>query len=180
MVVIQNYGEYNKKNLKFIGKGIHGKVYKINEDKCIKIFKKNSYCKKELSTLQMSQNNKHFPKIFQWGENYIVREYIDGIELDKYLKNNPLTLELSEKLIELYEALEAVGFKRLDIVLFHIFINKDGNLRLIDTARVMKEKTTYPKLLMDGLKKLGYKIEFINHVKILRSELYERWITERK
>lgn len=173
MVIIKSYGGYDLNNLEYIGKGIHGKVYKIDSVRCIKIFRKTSFYEKELSTLQMAQNNKHFPKIYEWNEGYIIREYIDGIELDKYLKDNPLTLEMSEKIINLYEALKEVGFKRLDAVLFHIFVIPSGELKLIDTTRVMRKETIYPKLLIDGLKKLGYKNEFMNHLKTLKYDFYK-------
>lgn len=175
MIIIKKYGDYNLKELEFIGKGIHGKVYKIDSTRCIKIFKDTSFYKKELKTLQMAQGNVHFPELYEFNSGYIVREYIDGIELDKYLEINPLTIQMSEKIIELYEALKSVGFKRLDTVLFHIFVTKDSNLKIIDTARVMKEPVIYPRLIMKGLKELGYKDEFINHIRVLRPALYESW-----
>ncbi|MBC2580865.1 hypothetical protein [Clostridium sp. DJ247] len=175
MIYIKKYNEYSIKNLEFIGKGIHGKVYRIDSSRCIKIFKKSSFCEKELKTLEMAQGNNHFPKIYDFGKNYIVRDYIHGIELDKYLAENPLTLELSQKIIELYKALAEVGFKRRDTVLFHIFVTGTTELKLIDTARVMKENTIYPKLLLKGLDELGYKKEFLDHVKLLNPHIYECW-----
>jgi predicted Ser/Thr protein kinase len=175
VIHIKKCGSFNIKELEFIGKGIHGKVYKIDSERCIKIFKKNEFFQKELETLQMAQGNAHFPKLYEWGDGYIIREYIDGIELDKYLKKNPLTIELSRKILNLYEAMKEVGFSRLDTVLFHIFVTKNGDLKLIDTARVMKETTAYPKLLLKDLKSLKCKDEFLKHVKTLRYDLYQSW-----
>lgn len=175
MIFIKKYSEYNIKNFEFIGKGIHGKVYRIDSSRCIKIFKKSIFCEKELKTLEMAQGNNHFPKVYDFGKKYIVRDYIDGIELDRYLSKNPLTLELSQKIIELYKAIAEVGFKRRDTVLFHIFVTETAELKLIDTARVMKEDTIYPKLLLKGLDKLGYKKAFLDHVKLLNPNIYEGW-----
>lgn len=179
MLIIERYGSYDLKGLQFIGKGIHGKVYKIDSKTCIKIFNKEEFFEKELQTLKMAQGNAHFPELYCFGNKYIVREFIDGIELDNYLKANPLTLDISGKLICLYEAMYKVGFSRLDTIIFHIFITKDGNLRLIDTARVMKKKSSYPKILLDGLKKLGYKETFLSHVKELRFDLYQKWLSKK-
>jgi RIO-like serine/threonine protein kinase len=176
VIIIKLYGGYDIDKLECIGRGIHGKVYKIDSKRCIKIFKKVEFYEKELETLRMVQNDEHFPKLYEWGDRYIVREYIEGIELDKYLKDNLLTPIISIKLIDLYEAIVKAGFSRHDTMLFHIFITQDGTFKMIDTARVMKEKCTYPKLIIKGLKDLGCRDEFLDHVKLLRPELYVKWI----
>lgn len=175
MIFIKKYGGYDISKLELLGKGTQGKVYKIDSKKCIKIFKSKSVCKGEAETLKMAQGNKHFAKLYDSGDYYIVREYIDGIELNKYLKTNPLTMDISSKILDVYEALGKVGYTRQDIALFHIFITSEGNFKIIDTGRVMKKKTTYPKIMLTGLKILGYKEEFLIHVKMLRAELYDKW-----
>ena len=71
----------------------------------------------------MAQKSAHFPVIYEFGTGYIIREYIHGTELDKYLSSHPLTQDISNKIIELYEAMNLVGFNRLDSALFHIFFN---------------------------------------------------------
>jgi predicted Ser/Thr protein kinase len=148
VIIIKNYGGYNIKDLEILGKGTQGSVYKIDNKKCIKIFKKKSDCAKEKVTLEMAQNSKYFPRVYTCGEDYIVREYIEGIELDKYLKHYPLTINISKKILDIYEAIGEVGYKRQDIVLFHILITKEGSFKIIDTGRVMKERRTYPKLIL--------------------------------
>lgn len=180
MIFIKVYGDYDLDKLEFIGKGIHGRVYRIDSNTCIKVFKKKEFYEKELETLRMVQNDDHFPRLYEWGDKYIVREYIDGIELDKYLKNNPLTPVISLKIINLYDAIDRAGFSRVDTMLFHILITGDGTFKMIDTARVMKETCRYPKLVLKGLKDLGLKDEFLNHVKLLRPELYEKWSNNSK
>jgi RIO-like serine/threonine protein kinase len=173
--IIKLYGGYDIDKLKCIGKGIHGSVYILDSKRCIKIFKKMEFYEKELETLKMVQRDAHFPKLFDWGDKFIVREYIDGIELDKYLRKNPLTTNISLKIIDLYDGIVKAGFSRHDTMLFHIFITQDSTLRMIDTARVMKEAYSCPKLLLKGLKDLGCREDFLNHVKLLRPELYETW-----
>ena len=161
--------------LQFIGSGTQGSVYKIDDEKCIKIFKKKSHCLKEITTMLMSQVDYHFPILYSYGDKYIIREYIDGIELDKYLLSNSLTPYLSNKLIELYDAMNFVGFSRLDTTLFHILLTDQYELKIIDTARAMKKETIYPKLILEGLDKLNYKNQFLSYVKIVRPDLYNRW-----
>jgi hypothetical protein len=48
-------------------------------------------------------------------------------------------------------------------------------LKIIDTARVMKDNYTCPKLILKGLKEVGYREDFLNHVKLLRPDLYVKW-----
>lgn len=119
------YGYINTNQLQLLGKGTQGRVYKIDEEKCIKVFKRKNYCENEVFTLLISQNDSHFPKLYSYGDNYIIRELIKGIELDKYLLNNSLTPILSNKILELYDAMYRIGFSRLDTALFHIFITDD-------------------------------------------------------
>jgi predicted Ser/Thr protein kinase len=164
---------YDLNKLKYIGKGMHGSVYKIDDFRCIKIFKKKSICEKEIETLAMAQGNKYFPKLYDFGDNFIIREFIEGIELDKYLQNHPLTEDLSGKIIKIYESLGEVGYKRQDTALLHIFIDSKGNLRLIDTAKAMSLSCKYPKIILNDLKTLGLKTTFLDHVKKLRPELYK-------
>ncbi|PRR83804.1 hypothetical protein [Clostridium vincentii] len=176
MIVIKLYEGFNIKELELLGFGTQGKVYKINSDRCIKIFKRKQICADELETLVMAQKDSHFPKLYSHGENYIIREYIDGIELDKYLSSHPLTASLSTKLIHLYEAMIQVGYNRLDTALFHIFITPSDDMKLIDTAKSMKKKTLYPYLIIKGLEELGYKRDFFNFIKDIRPDLYTKWL----
>lgn len=176
---IKKEHNYDLTELQYIGKGMHGAVYKIDEHRCIKIFKRRETCQNEIETLAMSQGSSYFPKLYDFGENYIVREYIDGIELDKYLKDNPLTLDLSKKIISIYEALGSVGYRRQDTALLHIFINSRGDLRLIDTAKAMSISTKYPKIILNDLKLLGLKNIFLEHVKAIKPDLYKYLVSKK-
>ncbi|NOW05750.1 hypothetical protein [Clostridium beijerinckii] len=97
MIIIKKYSNLDIDNLEFLGSGTQGKVYKIDSQKCIKIFKKKQICSDEIETLVMAQMDLHFPRLYAFGENYIIREYIDGVELDKYLSSNPLSENIFQK-----------------------------------------------------------------------------------
>lgn len=176
MISIKLYAGFNVKELELLGSGTQGKVYRIDSQKCIKIFKKNQTCKEELETLSMAQIDSHFPRLYGYGEKYIIRECINGIELNKYLSSHPLTPDISNKIIKLYEAMVRVGYTRLDTALFHIFITPSNELKLIDTSKAIKKRTTYPNLILSGLDKLGYKKDFIDFVKATNPEVYNKWL----
>lgn len=171
---------YNLALLQPIGSGMHGKVYKIDNKSCIKIFKKASVCQKEIETLSMAQGNKFFPGLYDFGEKFIIREFIDGIELDKYLKANPLTTEISQNIIDIYKAFIDVGFSRHDTALLHIFITAEKSFKIIDTAKAMTYYSNYPKLILSDLRKLGCKDLFLQHVRQLDYNLYKFLIYKNK
>jgi|BioPla2DNA2_1021312.scaffolds.fasta_scaffold02414_10 predicted Ser/Thr protein kinase len=165
--------EINK--LKLLGKGTQGRVYRIDSERCIKVFKKSSDCAEETKTLFMGQVDERFPKLYSAGNKYIIRECINGVELNKFLSHYQLTNSISEKILKLYDAMRKVNFNRLDSTLSHIFVTSEGNLKLIDTAKALRKKTRRPKLILRGLKKLGYKDDFLNYVKSRRPDLYSLW-----
>ncbi|HCW54202.1 MAG TPA: hypothetical protein DG753_10795 [Clostridium sp.] len=180
MIYIKYYGGYNLSKLKLLGTGTQGSVYKINNDTCIKIFKKKNYCKDELHSLLISQIDSHFPKIYSYGENYIIREYIKGISVDSYLSTNPLTKEICKKIVEIYNAMYFVGFKRLDFALFHMFLvnnnaSSSGKVMLIDTAKAMKKSYSYPLIVIRSLENYQSKDKFLLYVKNNYPELYKKW-----
>jgi RIO-like serine/threonine protein kinase len=175
VIIINKYAGLNLKELQLLGQGTQGKVYKIDSAKCIKIFKSKLVCNNEFETLMMAQIDNHFPRLYSAGEDYIVRECINGIELNRYLSSSPLTPWISNKIINLYEAMGRVGYRRLDSAIFHIFMTPSGELKLIDTAKAIKKKTIYPRLILDGLDTLGYKEEFLDFVKCIRPDIYTKW-----
>lgn len=175
MILIKLYDDIKTENLKFLGRGTQGSVYRIDDDRCIKIFKKRNSCQDELHSLLISQSDSSFPKLYSYGDKYIVREYIDGTPLDEYLAKKPLTDKLCHKIIKLYISMKYVGFERLDCALFHIFLLNDGSLKLIDTAKAMKKHYSYPVIIIKGLSQLNYKKRFLSFVKENYPQIYAEW-----
>jgi RIO-like serine/threonine protein kinase len=176
VVPIKLCGGFNINELLLLGSGTQGSVYKIDSFTCIKIFKSKHACKDELHSLIIAQADSHFPRLYSYGENYIIRELVNGMELDKYLSSHKLTTDISDKLINLYDAMSRVGYNRLDTAIFHIFVTSSGQLKLIDTAKAIKKSTIYPDLILSGLEDLGFKEDFLSYVKHKRPDLYRKWL----
>jgi len=176
VIYIKLNGDLNIKDLEFIGKGTQGKIYRIDSQRCIKVFNKKKSCMEETKTLLMAQGDMHFPRFYKSGDNYIIREYIDGIELNEYLSKHILTPQISMKIIELYESMVKVGYLRKDAAIFHIFVTPSDELKLIDTAKAMKKKSTVPNLILSGLEDIGYKDVFFNFLKTNKPDYYNQWI----
>jgi predicted Ser/Thr protein kinase len=172
---VEAYGGLDLEELELLGSGTQGRVYRIDSGRCIKVFKSGYECEDELEALLMGQVDGHFPRVYYAGRNFIIRECVNGIQLNKYLFKHPLTPSLCQKLIELYESMIKVGYSRLDAAIFHIFVTPPGELKLIDTSKAYKKRAIYPSLIINGLKELGYKEEFLSYVEHTRPDIYGIW-----
>jgi RIO-like serine/threonine protein kinase len=164
--------------LVFVGAGKEGRVYLLDGKGCIKYYNHGKYQHREWAALNRGQNDELFPRLYGWGDGYIIREYIKGVSLDKYLAVNPMTEELAKKLLRMHETLIRLGYRRADLRLTHIIINPDGQLRVIDPTNMMKIDRVFPRKLLHGLEKLGQLAGFLAFVRRLRPEIYREW--ERK
>lgn len=166
----------NVENLKYVGEGSQGKVYLIDENRCLKLYKKIKYLPLELANLQRAEKESTlFPKVYSWGKDYMIREYIKGIRLDEYLKKHPLTETISYQLVGIIKDFKRLGFKRLDNRLNNIIITPKGKLRPIDPTGVMQYSQSYPKHMLSQLKKLGLRKRFLEQVKKIDKKLHKEW-----
>lgn len=164
------------KDSTFLGVGNNGIVYLLPDNKVLKIFSTQKVCHDECSILlKVSKSSKSFPKVYKYSDNYIVREYVGGIRLDKYLKNHPLDKELSINLINLIREFKSLKFKKLDIRCKDLYVQDDLSLIVIDPKQCYKKKIIYPRHLMKGLAKRGYLDTFLNYVKSYDVNLYFLW-----
>ncbi|WAA08641.1 hypothetical protein [Fervidibacillus albus] len=166
----------NRSPLKMIGKGRQGAVFQLSNQRCIKVYANEEDCEREYYALQLGQHTNLFPKLFAKGPNYIVMELVSGVDLREYLQSQPLTLELSKKLIEMLITFKEIGYERIDHHKRQIFIQKDGNLKVIDVGRtVWRDRVyPYPRKLINSLGD-DYKQIFLSHVQQLAPDLYNEW-----
>jgi predicted Ser/Thr protein kinase len=177
----QKYREYDENygidlaGCQFLGEGNHGKVFLISNDRIIKIFRDSKSCIFESFILNRINGNKHFPRIYDYDENYIIRDYVGGECLRKYIKKNGLSKGISISLINLCEEFKTLGFKKIDIRCRDIMIQEDGHLMVIDPKGSFTRTVPYPRHLMKGLKSLGVLDLFIDTLREERPDLYEEW-----
>ncbi len=164
------------KSCEVLGSGNNGLVYILPDNTVLKIFSKCKVCKEECSILmKASKKSPHFPKVFKYGDKYIIREYVGGCRLDKYLKNNDLNRVLALNLILLIEEFKALGFKKLDIRCKDLYVQDDMSLMVIDPKDSYSKKVIYPRHLMKGINKKGYLDLFLDVVKEYDIHLYFLW-----
>ena len=167
----------NPTNLKFIGRGYTGAVFKLTDEKCVKIYVEERSVEDELKALEMGQSSPIIPKLYEVGPNYIVMEYIKGETLSKYLKKNKfLSDDLSEEILYCLKEIKNLGFPRIDIHLRHFILTQDKKLKVIDHANVFKEDTCKPRQLFKQLKRLGLLSQFLGYVKKVDYKIYKEWV----
>lgn len=171
---IRNF-EANLLECKFLGKGHNGVVYMLPEGKVIKICFRPESCRHEYNILNKINSNKYFPKVYGMSGNYMIRDYVDGITLTKYIKKNGFNRELGMRLIELLEEFKKLKFTKLDIRCKDIMVQPDGNLKIIDPKKCYSKKRDFPRHLAKGLYKLGSLGSFMDLVMEKRPKLYIKW-----
>jgi putative serine/threonine protein kinase len=168
------------KQYPLIGDGKDGEVYKIADDVCVKYFFLQETHQKELEAIKIGQSSKVIPKLYEHGENYIVMEFVQGISLARYLKNErQITPELTKKILAMLDELKRIGFKRLDTEIRHVLINNEGQLKVIDHKRAFTSENDAPTKLMKGFKKFGLTHAFLGHVKSIDPSAYADWSKRR-
>jgi predicted Ser/Thr protein kinase len=161
-----------------IGKGKQGAVFKIASDKCVKIFADPNKVIREREAYKATEGSSIVPKLYEVGENYLVLEYIEGPNLQEYLASEGiLTEEMTKKILYLLQEMKRYKFIRVDARLKHIYLTKEGVLKVIDHANSfkIKERPKRPELLMTRLNRLGLLSEFLEHVKHIDPDSYEEW-----
>lgn len=166
----------NHSPLSMMGKGRQGAVFRINEDICVKVFGNTDDCEREYYALSLGQHTNLFPKVYAKGSLYIAMEIIKGVDLREYLQSQPLTEELSMKLIEMLITFKEIGYERIDHHKRQIYLQPDGQLKVIDVARTVWRDRVYPfpRKLLNSLGNENKDI-FLSHVQALSPELYEEW-----
>ncbi|MGG0185656.1 AarF/UbiB family protein [Bacillus rhizoplanae] len=160
-----------------IGDGKDGEVYQLTHDKCVKIFFLEETQKKELKAFEIGQSSPIIPRLYEYGENYIVMEYIQGISLARHLKREKqITEELAQKILIMLNELKRIGFTRWDTEVRHVLINEEGQLKVIDHKRAFTSNSKVPNRLLEGFKEIGLAQNFLNHVRNIQPSIYKEWM----
>lgn len=167
----------NKSPMQMMGKGRQGAVFQFSDEICVKVFGNVEDCDREYQALSMGQQTNLFPKLYAKGKQYIAMEIIKGVDLREYLQSQPLSEQLSLKLIEMLKIFKEIGYERIDHHKRQIYLQDDGSLKVIDVARTIWRDRVYPypRKLLNSFGK-EYKAVFLSHVQAMAPELYDEWM----
>ncbi|WP_226679216.1 protein kinase family protein [Mesobacillus jeotgali] len=161
-----------------IGKGHQGAVYRISEDKCVKIYGKPDHCKQEKEVLLSSQDLPFIPKVYETGQNYVVMEYLRGANLNQYLKKqDSLSEEITKRLLDILTAMKKSGFKQIDAPLRHIFLTNQG-FKFVDHVYSFTRVQDRPLELFQNLHERGFLESFLEQVRVLDPKTHANWTKE--
>ena len=144
----------NPTDYELIGKGFQGAVFRLSEDRCVKIYAQEKHCMKECLALTAAANSIIVPKLFETGDNYIIMEYIHGTTLDDYLRHcRTFPESITKQILFLFQEMERIGFKRIDAILRHIYVTENGICKVIDHVNSLSKDHPFPKKFFKALKK---------------------------
>lgn len=161
---------------KYVGEGHNGTIYRLRDGRVLKIYKDRKAGSLEYELLSSLDGNRHFPKVYECGINYMIRDFVDGKCLKEYIRENGLPRNMSLKIIGLMEEFRRLNFFKLDIRCKDIFVQDDGNLMIIDPKALYRRERNYPHRLMKGLGRLNVLSTFEQVLKEERPDLFENWI----
>jgi serine/threonine protein kinase len=159
----------------FLGSGHNGIVYLLPDKRVIKIFKSKKVCETEYNILSRTRGSKYFPKIYERGSYYIIRDYASGQRLDKYIKRNGINSQISRNIVKLICEFKKLKFNKLDIRCKDLYLKEDFSIMVIDPKNNYSKKVIYPRHLMKGLNRLGVIEEFLSVVHQENFNLYKLW-----
>lgn len=136
--------DYNKVELTLIGSGRSAYVFKIRgSSRVLKVFYPpfEEIATKEAEIYQSLEGSSYYPTLYDYGENYLVIDHIEGLTLFECLVHGR---EMNECHVEqIDEALRVArerGLNPSDIHLHNIIITPTDEVKLIDVARFRQEK----------------------------------------
>ena len=160
----------------FLGQGNNGIVYKVPENKVIKLFYEEKVWYDEAYIFTRTKRSAFFPKLYEKGRFYIVREMVEGIQLDKYIKKNGLNFELTKNIYEMLEEFKRLKFKKIDSRCKDIYVSNDLKIKLIDPKKYYRRNIEFPRHLMKGFLKLEVLNDFYIYMKQINEEKTREWI----
>jgi predicted Ser/Thr protein kinase len=158
-----------------IGAGHQGAVYRIAEDRCVKIYGKPEHCEMEKTILLANQDLSFIPKVYKTGDNYVVMEYLVGPDLNTFLKKQTtLPLIVTKLLLEIVTSQKQAGFKQIDAPLRHVFVTNTG-FKMVDHVYSYSRLQERPLELFQNLHERGFLAAFLEQVKMLDPATHAEW-----
>ncbi|MFD4930161.1 hypothetical protein ACFWMS_14735 [Peribacillus butanolivorans] len=167
---------HNPTTYSLIGMGAQGAVFKLAEDKCVKIYSDPVQAKMEEEALKAGQHLPFMPVVYDTGSNYIVMEYFNAPTLKEYLRNcTYIPDSIVKKLLYILKELKQAKFTMIDAPLRHIFVLGNEDLKVIDHVNSFKRMHPVPLKLLRDLKIILLKDSFLAQVKQLEPETFNEW-----
>ncbi len=178
-VTFSDYGKLeieNSVNLPLIGSGGHGAVFKLDEQRCIKIYANEDIAEKEKQVYLRTLGSPIMPILYETGDNYLIIEYINGPNLKDFLLLQgvmpPYTVR---ELINMFLEMNRLCFMRRDESLRHILIKGDGKIKIIDNYYAFTLHDPAPVKFFRQLEKIKMLETFIKEGSVISPSLFKEF-----
>jgi RIO-like serine/threonine protein kinase len=166
----------NPTNLPLIGQGGQGAVFKIDDNKCVKVFENENVANKEKSSYLRTLGSPIIPFFYEAGPKYIIMEYINGPNMKDYLlQKGRMTPEITKELIMMFNEMNRLGFLRKDESLRHILLKDSKKLKIVDHVYAFSLRNPAPIKLFKQLDTIGMLNMFIEQGLIIAPELFKEF-----
>jgi RIO-like serine/threonine protein kinase len=168
----------NPTSYHLIGKGYHGAVFQLDDERCVKIYHKLLDVKPELDAMKALQGLSYVPKVLETGPNYIIMEYLKGPNLRDYLeKKGELSESISQQILLIINGIKQAGYIHLDDQLKHFIVTEQEVVKVVDIVDLhRKTKVLYPVRMFKELRKLRLLKTFLGHARKLEPKMYAEWM----
>lgn len=167
---------HNPTTYPLIGMGTQGAVFKLAEDKCVKIYTDPVQAKVEGKILKAGQHLPFIPVLYDIGSNYIVMEYFNAPTLKEYLKDCMyMPSSIVEKLLNIFKKLKQTKHTMIDASLHNIFVVDNEEFKVVGHENSFKKKYHVPLKLLRDLKTILLKDSFLAQVKKLEPDTFNEW-----
>jgi predicted Ser/Thr protein kinase len=158
-----------------IGAGHQGAVYRVAEDKCVKLYGNTLHASQEKEVLTKGQKLSFIPKVFDTGPNYILMEYLAGPDLNTFLKKqSSLSIDITKELLNILTTMKKSGFAQIDAPLRHIIITRNG-FKMVDHVYSFTRNQVRPLELFKDLHIRGFLETFLEQTQQLAPKLHAAW-----
>ncbi len=167
---------YNPTPYPLVGRGVHGAVFRLTEDTCVKIYAEKQYRIMEEESYEKLKGFSWAPRVYELGSNYMVMEYIEGVIINHYLRDKDIDELMSISLMLILEELKDYGVEFGDIELNNVIVQADGSLRIYDFVNIYNNQRKIPFFMLNSLAKNNRLKTFLKHVKKYDQARHKKWV----
>lgn len=134
----------------------------------------------EYDILKKVEKSSYFPRVIEFKEKYMLREYVGGVLLKEYVKINGISNTLLINLIQLIEEFRELGFWRINYNTKHIYVQSDESLQVIDPRKCYSMKAPQPTKILKLIDKYNETDRFMKALISYKPQLAVEWFKDIK
>lgn len=173
-----NFDIYTEKLFReavFLGQGNNGVVYRLPQNMVIKLFAEKKVYMDEVCTFRRTNGSKFFPRVKSYGSLYILRDMVEGIRLDKYIKKYGLSDKLVKNIYNMLKEFKRLKFLKIDCRCKDVYVGTNMKLMMIDPKKCYRKKRNFPRHLLKGLGKLEILEDFFKYLEKIDIKKSREW-----